>query len=80
MKDITITAARQKTELKWIAGCFVAAILLNVAAIIAYKTPWSELFSQILWVLVITIILYALSAAIRIIISLLLSIKKPTPS
>jgi hypothetical protein len=34
MKDITISGKRIRTELKWLLGCFVAAIIFNVYAII----------------------------------------------
>ena len=65
MKDITITSKRQKKELWWLAGCFCAAVLMNVFAIIGYNTSWSELYTQILWVLIITFVLYAISVGIR---------------
>ncbi|MDR1380835.1 MAG: hypothetical protein LBJ47_05075 [Tannerella sp.] len=67
MKDLNISAKRQKAELKWIAGCFGAAFLLNVISIIAYKTSWSEVFTQLLWVLIITFALYAATIGLRII-------------
>ena len=66
MKDIILSTKRQKAELKWIMACFFAAILMNVCSIIVYKTLWSELYSQILWVLIITCVLYAVSVGIRI--------------
>ena len=66
MNDILLTAKRQKQEMKWFAACFCAAILINVFAIIIYKTLWSELFTQFLWVILITCFLYAVSVGIRI--------------
>ncbi|MDR1723508.1 MAG: hypothetical protein LBR84_06180 [Tannerella sp.] len=71
MKDIIISVKRQKTEIIWMAVCFLAAILVNVIAIIAYKTAWSEIYSQFLWILIIAAVLYAVSIAVRVLIYLL---------
>ena len=65
MKDLIITSKQQKAELIWLAASFLGAVLLNVFSIIGYKTNWSEIYTQILWVLLITCILYALSVGIR---------------
>jgi hypothetical protein len=67
MKDLHISAKRQKSELKWSAGCFCVAILLNILSIIMYKTLWSEIFTQLLWVLIITCALYVVSVFVRVI-------------
>jgi uncharacterized membrane protein (DUF485 family) len=67
MNDINIMVKRQKTELKWLLGCFCLAFLLNFAAIIIYKTSWTELYSQIFWVLIITFGLYSATLLLRII-------------
>jgi hypothetical protein len=45
----------------------VIAFLLNVYAIIAYDTPWTELYTQLLWVLCIGAAFYALSIVLRLI-------------
>ena len=65
MKDIHITIKRQKAEIIWLAACFCVAELINVIAIIIYDTSWSDLYTQILWVLIITCFLYAVSVALR---------------
>jgi uncharacterized membrane protein (DUF485 family) len=70
MNDINITVKRQKTELKWLLGCFCMAFLLNFAAIVIYRTSWTELYSQIFWVLIITLGLYAVTLLLRIIYNL----------
>jgi NADH:ubiquinone oxidoreductase subunit K len=67
MKDLHISIRRQKAELKWLAGCFGVAFLLNILSIIVYKTSWSEVFTQLLWVLVITFVLYAVTVGLRVI-------------
>ena len=71
MKDTLITAQRKKTELLTLLVCFGIAFLLNVGCIIFYHTPFSEVFTQIGYVLVITVALYLIWTAIRLIVWLL---------
>ena len=66
MKDIHIPVKRQKSEIKWLTACFCVAFLTNILSILIYKTSWSEVFTQFLWVLVITGVFYALSVAVRV--------------
>ena len=65
-KDILITAKRQKTEIIWIIASFCFAFLLNLFAIISKQTEWKELYTQALWLFIITCVTYALSVGIRI--------------
>ncbi|MDR2472565.1 MAG: hypothetical protein LBD53_03225 [Tannerella sp.] len=65
MKDITITAKRQKTELKWFAGSILVGIVFNIIAITMNKTNWSELWTQMLWVMLVSFAFYMLSVAAR---------------
>ncbi|MDR0700555.1 MAG: hypothetical protein LBG28_15260 [Tannerella sp.] len=65
MKDLNISSGRQKAELKWLAGCFCIAFLLNIMSIIMYKTSWSEVVTQLLWVFIITLVFYAVVVTIR---------------
>lgn len=65
MKDILFTVKRQKTEIKVFCVCIVLAYLMNITAIIAYGTSWSELWTQSLWMLLITCGFYGLSIALR---------------
>jgi len=65
MKEIRITVRRQKTELRWLAWSFAAAFALNAVAILIYKTSWTELWSQILWVLAFTLFFYITSVVVR---------------
>ena len=76
MKDIILTAKRVKKELIVLLVCFIIAFVINVAAIIIYKTPWYEMFSQIGYVAVIAIVLYLLLAIIRGLISLIRKSRK----
>jgi len=69
MKDYTLTAKRQKKELSILLYCFIVAFLLNIAAIIIYKTPWVEVVTQIGYVVVVGVILYGLLLLFRLIIA-----------
>ena len=68
MKDINLSVKLQKAEIKWFVACFCAAFLMNIISIIVYKTSWSEVYTQILWILVIACAFYAISVAIRLLI------------
>ncbi|WP_029902562.1 hypothetical protein [Prevotella sp. 10(H)] len=69
MKDIkfNITAKRQKTELIIFAACFLFAFLLNVYSIIAFETEWKELYTQLLWVLSLSVGFYFLILFLRLV-------------
>ncbi len=70
MRDFYISVQRQKTELKYIIACFCVAFLINIVAILIYKTSWSEVFKQLLWVLIIACALYAVSVILRVLYSI----------
>lgn len=74
MKDIVITAQRIKKELYILLGCFAVACILNAISIILYKTPWFEIFTQIGYVVIITVGIYLLVAFVRGVISLLIKL------
>lgn len=65
MKDILITSAQLKKELRILFICFALAFLVNIIAIAIYKTPWYEAFTQIGYVVVITLVLYLILALFR---------------
>ena len=54
MKEIVLSVKRQKTEIKIFCVCIALAYLMNIISIIAYGTSWSELWTQSLWMLLIT--------------------------
>jgi len=74
MKDIVIKEKHIIRELYIALASFVAACLVNVGAIIAFDRPWSELWSQIGYVVFIAAGIYVLLAVIRIIVALVLSL------
>ena len=65
-----------RRELYILLGCFVAAIFVNVGAIIAYDRPWVELVSQIGFVFFITGGIYVLLAVFRLLVWLVAKIFK----
>ena len=70
MKDTLITDARKKKELRTALVCQGLAFLLNLGCILYYKTPFSELFSQLGYVVAIAVGLYVIWTIIRLIFSL----------
>lgn len=66
MKDTVITARAKKRELWILLACFVVANVTNCVAIIRFSAPWYEVFTQIGYVVVTTLVIYALIAVLRI--------------
>ena len=67
MKDLRFTVKRQRTELFVFGICFLIAFALNAVSIIVYKTEWKELYTQLCWVLMISIFLYFTALFFRLI-------------
>lgn len=67
MKDLRITAKRQKKELKFFLFCFITAFAINITSILIYKTRWIELISSIGYVLVLAVLLYVVLVFLRLI-------------
>lgn len=68
MKDIVITGKRRRKEVIILLSCFVVAFLINVVAIIKYKTPWYEVFTQLGYVVVIALVLFLIVTLVRVLI------------
>jgi hypothetical protein len=77
MKDLTISGKRIKTELKLLLFSFCMAVLINIFAIIYYKTNWIEILSQLHIVLLFSILIYLLLGAARIVTRLITRLFKP---
>ncbi|MDO9153835.1 MAG: hypothetical protein Q7U47_09050 [Paludibacter sp.] len=71
MKDITISGKRVIRELITLLVCFVIGTLVNLLAIIIYKSNFGELFSSLHYVLVFSLVIYMLWCFIRLIVSAL---------
>jgi hypothetical protein len=65
-RDTTITADRKKHELIIFGICFLVAYVLNVIGIIQNQSPAVELVSQLHVVLLVSLVLYAAVAILRI--------------
>lgn len=66
MKDTVITARAKKRELWILLACFVVANITNWVAIIRFSAPWYEVFTQIGYIVVTSLVIYALIAVLRI--------------
>ena len=71
MKDIVISSKRMKKEVAILLACFIIAFVINIASIVIYKTSWLEIFTQIGYVIIITLILYLGVTFLRLIIYLI---------
>ena len=67
MKDTIITVKRKKIELITFLVCFIVANLINLYAINTYDTPIKELYTQIGYICIVSIILYIGWSVLRII-------------
>lgn len=76
MKDILITTKRQLTELKVWLGCFLFAYILNICSIIIYNTEFKELYTQIHWVFILSVVIYGVLFFFRILFYLLKKVIK----
>jgi len=65
MKDLVISARRLRRETWWLLVCLASAALANAYAIFVYRTPWSELGSQLHLVLAVGLALWLVSAVSR---------------
>lgn len=68
MSDWIITRQRRKKELMYWGISFILAFFMNIYSIATYNTYWSELYSQLHIVLLISFVLYAIIAVIRLIV------------
>lgn len=70
LNDSVITGRQKVREIIIFLACFAAAFIVNIYSIIRFSTPWTEIFTQIGFVCIITGILYVLVWIIRIIVLL----------
>ncbi len=76
MRQITLSLPDLKKEALIAGGCLLLAFALNVYAIIAFKTPWSELITALFWVLAIAAVLYLTLAGLRLCRVIIVNLKK----
>jgi len=65
IKDIKLTAKRQRTEVFIFGICMLIAFSMNVFSILVYKTEWKEIYTQMGWVLAISLFLYFIALLLR---------------
>jgi len=65
-RDTTISATAKKKELIIFLACFAGAYVLNVIGIIQHNSPAKELFTQLHVVLLVTLVIYGIVVALRI--------------
>ncbi len=73
MRDIVISGRIVRRELLIAVSCFLLSFCINAGTVIAYVKPWTEIFSQIGYVVVISVVFYAVLMFFRI---LFLGLKK----
>ena len=66
MNDITIKAKAIKRELWIFLGILIFSFALNIFAILHYKTSWSELYTHLHIVIMLSIVIYGIFAGARI--------------
>ena len=66
MKDTIISVAVKRRELKILLVCFILANVVNWVAIIKFGTPWYEVFTQVGYVTVSSLLFYGLLLLVRI--------------
>lgn len=65
MKDTVISAATKRRELYIWLACFVVANIVNVVTIIKFQTSWLEIFTQIGYVVITSLVFYVLVLIVR---------------
>lgn len=65
MKDLRITANRQKKELIVFSFCFLLSFVINIISIVVYNTSWIEVIQSIGYVVVLAVFLYFLFTLFR---------------
>jgi len=71
MKDITIKAGNIKRELWIFAVVFIFTFGLNIYSILHYKTSWSELYTHLYVVVLMSIFFYCVIAVLRLLIGMI---------
>lgn len=58
MKDIIISSRKIKREKNFYLICFLLSFVINIIAILVYTRPWTEMFTQLGYVLVMSLFIY----------------------
>jgi len=74
MKDIIVKAKSIKRELWIFLGVFIFSFGINIYSILHYKTSWSELYTHLYIVVLMSILFYCIIAFVRLLIEVLLKL------
>ena len=58
MKDIIISSRKIKREKNLYLICFLLSFVINIIAILVYTRPWTEMFTQLGYALVMSLFIY----------------------
>lgn len=78
MKTITITPDVIRREVRVLLFLLAVTYIGNVISIIIYDTSWSELFTSLGYVCIISLVLYGFSSALRMLWGMLMSLVQPS--
>ena len=70
MKEIIITSKKIRKELRVIGVLLCITFIVNVFAIVWYKTSWTELYSSFFYLLTLSLVLYLILGVLRLILFL----------
>jgi len=68
MKDIIIPGRRITRELLILIGCIVIALVVNIYAILKYKTEWKELVTTLHITIALGVVIYIVLGISRLVI------------
>lgn len=71
MKEIVITSQRIRKERNFYLLSFALSFIINIIAVIVYDRPWIEIGSQIGYVVAISVFLYFVLLALRLLLALI---------
>ena len=66
MRAISISVCRLRKEMAIFTLCFASLVILNIVAIIQYKTQFQEVFTQLPLVALLALLSYFFLAALRV--------------
>ncbi len=66
-KDTVITAQQKKRELIIFLICLAGAFIFNIVGIMMFKTPASEIFTKLHYVLLVAVVFYVIAGIFRLI-------------
>lgn len=69
MKDIVIPGRRITRELMILIGCIAIALVVNIYAILKYKTEWKEVVTTLHITIALGVVIYVVLGILRLVVS-----------